>query len=1144
MQVRRLAPAFLLLAIGAYAQQNSGSIRGTVQDPSGHVISGATVIARHVATEANSSTLTNETGGYVFPTLPIGIYTMTASSTGFKTVERTEVRVVSGEALRLDFDLQLGELTQKVQVLAEVVQVDTTSSTTGTTRTSEEITNLPIQMQGQYRNVMSFMLNLPGVNIRPSNASNSTGGGMEDIGRGSNLGVGDGGFGQDYSGYQIDGVAANMGVNAPLEDNGQPIPEVIEEFRLLTNYNAENGGNLGTTVELVTKSGSNQFHGSVFEYLRNDKLDARNWFDTTGNASPQKQNEFGFTFGGPIKRNRVFFFGSYDGFRFRRAAGGTVGSVPTALMRQGNFSEWIGSQNGVDSLGRPALAGAIYDPATNRPDPTGGVIRDPFPGNIIPANRISPVSDFFQKVWPLPTRPGAQLNWVGTAGAGGLVADRMTLKTDAYAGRHKLTLGSDVQFRKIQSGGARTLTAITMDYSSDNRDDPQKRGRFSDTWSVRPNLIVSFRGAVNRYEFNASNEGLPSGTLGAESGLKGILSPAAPLTRIQNTVGFGWYWNYFHRIWTNVPVAADTAWIKGRHSFKFGAEMMQQVDTGPNDQFGAGNWSFQSRETGLTTVAGTGVGYASFMLGEVDSVTINTPIANKYYGRQWALYAQDEFRVTSGLTLSYGLRWDVAEPNAEVYDRVGSFDPGIPNAAAGGRLGALTFWGNGPGRNGRHHILNTYYKAFGPRFGIAYSPNSKTVARAYYGITYSPIVGDFLNGETTPSYGWRGTPSLSTQDGGVTSAFNWTNGVPPGLIPTLPTLDPTYLNGSSVNRITPTDNKPARSQMIGLSLGQELPGNTIVKAEYVGKLIHGLVLSLNDNSLDPQYYSYGNLLSSSVLTPPAQAAGIAVPYPGFRGSVSQALRAFPQYNNVNQVNSRTAFLLYHALYLTAQKRFRNGLNFLASYTFSKTLNNSSSGALQDRSLLKQAKGLLPFDRPQILNLSYTYDLPFGTGRTYLASATPVLRFLVSGWQISGTHSYQRGQPVVISSQANITSWANRVLGVDARTSTSCASYNPNDPASRYLNIAAFTTPAPWTFGNTYRQPNVRDCGILNENLAINRTFSIVESTRLEFGAEFFNILNRHQWLGLQGDINNTATFGRYTIAGAPRSIQMHLKLRF
>lgn len=313
--------AVLLFEAFGYAQQNSGSIRGTVQDPSGNMIAGATLVAHHETTGADTSTVTNSTGGYVFPTLPVGVYTITVTFTGFKTAERRDVRIVSGEALRIDFELPLGALSQKVEVNAEVAQLDTTSSTTGTTRTIEEITNLPIQMQGQYRNVMSFMLNLPGVNIRPSNATNSTGGGLEDIGRGANLGVGDGGFSNGYAGYQIDGVAANMGANAPLEDNGQPIPEVIEEFRLLTNYNAENGGNLGTTIELVTKSGTNQFHGSLFEYLRNDRMDARNWFDTTGKPSPQKQNEFGFTFGGPIKKNKLFFFGSYDGFRFRRAAG-------------------------------------------------------------------------------------------------------------------------------------------------------------------------------------------------------------------------------------------------------------------------------------------------------------------------------------------------------------------------------------------------------------------------------------------------------------------------------------------------------------------------------------------------------------------------------------------------------------------------------------------------------------------------------------------------------------------------------------------------------------------------------------------------------------------------------------------------------
>jgi hypothetical protein len=657
--------------------------------------------------------------------------------------------------------------------------------------------------------------------------------------------------------------------------------------------------------------------------------------------------------------------------------------------------------------------------------------------------------------------------------------------------------------------------------------------------------VVTFRGAINYYRFDGDTTGLPTADFGCKSGMIGFPACYTPLTSITEVSGFGWYWNHFKRYWTTVPINIDTSLVKGRHNFKVGASMTQMVSTGENDQYGAGRIGFAARESGLPVAPSSGNGYASFLLGDIDNATVQTPIGNKWTARNWAFYAQDEYRVTPKLTLNYGLRWEVTQPIHEQYDRIGSFDPKVPNPAAGGRLGALSFWGDGPGRNSLKNTLETYWKAFGPRFGFAYSVTPKTVFRAYYGILYSPLTGDFTQGEGVPAYGFRAPLVLSTTDGGITSAFNWTPGFP-NIIPSLPNTDPSQLNNSSVNYLNPLDNKPARSQNLGAAFEREAPGGLLVKVEYVGKWIHGLNRGSRPmNDFDLRYLSLGSLLSANINSDAARAAGIPVPYPGFNLSVAQALRPYPQFNNVSEISSRSQFSLYNAMLVSAQKRFSQGLTFLGGYTFSKQL---TLGPVQALNLLDTGKAVMAFDRPQTLTFSYSYDLPFGPGKPFLSSSSGFLKQLVGGWQIAGSNIYTSGVPVAVSTRGSIpvlgAQWANRVPDVPIRTSVGCGDYQPNDASSRYMSINAFATPAAFTFGNTRTLSNVRDCGYMNENIAILKNFPINENWRVRFGTEFFNVFNRHIWGGINADVNNPDRFGRYSFATDPRTVQFHLKLDF
>jgi hypothetical protein len=385
-------------------------------------------------------------------------------------------------------------------------------------------------------------------------------------------------------------------------------------------------------------------------------------------------------------------------------------------------------------------------------------------------------------------------------------------------------------------------------------------------------------------------------------------------------------------------------------------------------------------------------------------------------------------------------------------------------------------------------------------------------------------------------------------DNGLTPAFNWENGYP--AVPALPTQDPSFLNGSSVNQIDPSVNKTDLTQAFGLSVERSLGWSLLVRGEYLGKLTHGISRNSTGfpvpvNQLDPRYFSLGNVLLSDIQSPQAAAAGIPIPYPGFQGSVAQSLLPYPQYTSVFQFNNRGGFSEYHAAHVALQKRVSGGLSFLLDYTFSKML---VSRSFQHLALQDTQKGLSLTDRPQSFSVSYSYELPFGRGKSFLANAGGLLQAVVGGWEVAGFHNYFSGQPVTVTSQATIPGvgavWPNRVLDVPISNGMGCSGYRPGDSSSRYLNIAAFATPAPYTFGNTSVLPNVRSCAYAVENVSVIKKIQLTERTRLQFAGNFFNMLNRHYWTGLSTDMNNLATFGRFSGATPPRSIQLNAKIEF
>jgi hypothetical protein len=1122
-----------------WGQQNVGYITGAVRDPAGAVVPGAAIVAMNEATRVETALQTTGAGIYTVPALQVGTYTVTVIVSGFKTTQQTGIRVVAGLGTSADFTLEVGAVAEKVEVSAQATPVDTTSATEGTTRTLGELADLPVSLGSTIRNPFDYVATFTGTIT------------AQGYGAVVPMGAGAGGPWDAFATYKIDGAEASVSMASGWRDSSPPVPESIEEVRMVRDENADTGVNLGAGLEIILKSGTNQFHGSAFEYFQNGSaLNARNWF--VAKVTPDKRNEFGGVIGGPILKNKLFFFATYDGSRRRVEPAGTLQTVPTAKMRTGDFSEWEGTQTGTDTLGRPIYQGEIYDPSTTRSDGNGGFVRDPLPNNTIPSSSLSPISLKLQSYYPLPNLPGTTLNWIGTQIATRNSLNRASWKFDYTQGPHHLSVAHDHLFDLDNTQGGLFEKELSTSFPSTYF---WQKTRITYTWAMRPSLLFSFRTAANYGGFSLGSGVSPEArTFGASVlGLKGLTFPDTPNISIQGYPGPGSHGTDLNNGPTmTFPFDTDVSWTRGKHSFKFGetyivAPSILRFNT-------LNSFSFTQQLTGLPGNVNTGNGWASMLLGNVNSATATGGQAYRNIAIQFGLFAQDQWRVTRKLTVNYGLRWDLGIPPFESHDRIASFDPTVPNAAAGGLLGALTFWGTGPGRDGRHNELNTYYRAFGPRLGLAYALNQKTVIRAYYGIIYSPISADANEGQSLSTYGLvNGQASITSLDNGIHSPFNWNNGVPL-VVPAPPFLDPTQLNGQGgVEWINPTQNRPAMVQDLGFGIEREFAGINF-RAEYAGKLTHR-ISNHNQNQtefqvdqLPLQYLSLGNLLNQSVIAAAAMAAGIKPPYPGFTGPVWEALITYPQYLGVQSLTLRDNFSLFHAAQFNAQKRFGNGLTFLLAYTISKDLIGIPvQNDVAQRSL---RKGLISWDQPQNFSISYVYDLPFGPGKRFLNTPNPVLKQVVGLWQVSGINTYVSGWPITVSESSSIPTMAAFPLRNPAVpiSSIGCGDYNPGNANSRYLNVNAFIATAPFTLGDTSQLRQTRGCAAFNENLSLQKRFPITESKRIVLGGDFFNVLNRHQWTGLtyptSSNINVPSSFGRFTGASNPRTIQLHFRFEF
>jgi hypothetical protein len=941
-----------------------------------------------------------------------------------------------------------------------------------------------------------------------------------------------------------------------------PTEDTIQEFKVQTNnLSAEFGHTAGGIINLTTKSGSNTLHGSLFEYLRNEVLDANNFFNNSkGVEKPAfTQNQFGGTLGGTIRRDKLFFFGSYEGFRQRRGRSFLL-TVPTPEQREGDFSKTFDAQGNLIP---------IYDPLTTRPDPNnpGRFLRDPFPGNIIPQSRLDPAAKVLAKrIYGNPNVTGApftNINNFATNAAMPADADQYSVRLD-YVLSPKQRIFGRYSFWRADTPGLdpfKNGTQVVLDIFPDFR--KTRQVFFEDVYTFSPSLIADFRYSFLRFDYKRIplTQGEDLSALGLSPNLNQQIAP--DFRHIPNFTVAGmtliFPGSIIFQAEDNHHVVGNVTKVWSRHTAKFGVDFrvfrlnyLQSNDT-------SGAFSFNNLFTASDPLRPTGgIGFASFMLGYPASGVANTPAFLAQQRSYRAFYFQDDFRASNKLTLNLGLRYDQEGGWTERYDRQSFFMPEAEHPAARqtglplrGRVGLV----NSPDRESRH-LTDTFPGQLGPRFGFAYSLTGRTVLRGGYGISWLPksVVRREVVVEPT---GTGTTVYVDSLNGGLTPFGRLNDPFPNGIVQPVG-RDPIFqsrLTGTSL-RAKLTSDENAYTQQWNFNIQQQLPGDMLVDVAYAGlkgtKLPQGVV---ELNQLPDQYLSMGAALLAQVPNP---FFGLIESGPLSARTVAQGqlLRPYPHYNSVALYNPFIGSSIYHSLQLKVEKRFKGGAGLLASYTASKLISDvetattwleSSVATNQNNNNLKLERSLSSQDVPQRLVISGTFDLPFGRSRRFLSNFGGLPGKLISGWSVNGIYTAQSGMPIALVTAANLTN----SFGGRSRPNNNGQSARLTSPATERLNrwfdTSKFSQPPAFTFGNVSRTlPDVRSHGINNLDFSIfkNTQFGPNEKLNLQFRTEIFNIFNRPQF-GYPGNAFGTPQFGVVANqANEPRLIQFALKLVF
>ena len=1145
----------------AHAQvAGTGTIQGTVLDPAGKAIAGVQVKATDPKTGRTYVRQTSPAGVYVLSALPPGQYNVDFTAQGFSTVHQQNVNVDAIQVVGLDMRMKVGkDNATQVVVTAAPPDLDTENGTLETTVPNETYTALPVSMGGSPKSPLGFLSLIPG--------SASGDYGVQNI----NGGPGNTAFlyqnGMPVTTSEMQGDARNI--------NGSTTTEVVDQFQILTSGIPAYYAGQGVT-NLVMKSGTNKFHGDVYENVRNTAFDATGYFATT--TPIEHQNEYGFSVGGPFWKDRLFFFMNMDRFRYITQNQPTLYSLPTEAERTGDFS----------ALGEP-----IYDPATT--DCSSGVCtRTQFPGNIIPPDRITGIAAAMQAGLPgtindLPqnnyqngfTNGNEQNTWMGKLDM------TITPKHHAYM---MFQTGKTSPLGTPYNGGPQ----LPLPYAS-TRAAYQiiTIAQVGETWAISPHLVNVFGMQFNQFHTPFINQteggnyaaqlgitGLPSGD--PQSEFPGVIfnGPNAPTTWANNN-----YSQSFDEFADSYVYQDNLQWQRGKHSFTFGGQFIaQQENTNEPNTFGGFN--FSNTETaaldGGVVNAATGNAYASFLLGAVDNASATDTSVHVTGARykNYAGYAQDDWKLTPKLTVNLGLRYTVAMPFKEAENRVSWFNPTIANAAVDGYPGAVQFAGSGTDSCHCSTQAQIHWLAFDPRVGFAYAVSPRTVVRGSYSIIHfnGGSLGGNAESQGTGLLGFAATPDYTSPDAGITPAFYLANGFPS--YAAAPNFDPT-LNAGYNTTTGPTGgsvtyNRPSMAGLqpytenYNLTVSQALTPSITMQLSYAGSASRHIAinggLGIYSDQIDPKYMALGPLLQET-LTPAtlakAQAAfpGIVIPYANFSGTIGQALRPFPQYSSVSDPYAQVGTASYNAMQLEVQKRMSSGLYFLFSYTWSHNLNisggtiNGAYAAARTAYNIKQEWATNLSDFPNQISLAWVYSLPYGKGRKW-GGSNGVLDAIAGGWQVSGVHHYTSGAPLGTISGACTVPYAGSCYvdynpAYGSNTARINGSYGSGDPKgtvpTSYINKNAFVDAAPYTFGNTPRTMQFADLRYpwtLDEDVTVGKDFKMANRYTLRLQADAFNVLNRVVFGGIGTNLDSSNFGAVSSQANTPRNLQFEAYFKF
>jgi Carboxypeptidase regulatory-like domain len=1170
--------ASLLSSVSLLAQTDRATIVGTVTDSSGAVIPGVNVAATNTQTKVETTATTNDTGFYRILNLPIGEYSISFTKQDFQTLERKGIDLSIGQVAEINVSLAIGKLAQAVQVTAAAPILQSQTSDLGSTMGNQAVNDLPLDITGG-RELENFAYAIvPGV-------------------EGNNWTSYISGTPAFSKQVLIDGTL-QQGSETGSVDEDYPPMDAVQEFKVTTGGTTGQASayTAGGTFMFSLRSGTNKFHGSAFDYMQNEAFNANTWMNNycsaSGACTPadfntpyNRQNDYGFSGGGPIIKDKTFIFAAFEHYNTQNYTLGAYNrTVPTAAFLNGDFGALLDKnvQLGTDPGGNLIYKGAIFNPVT-------GLV---FPDNQIPSSMFSDVAKkiipIYQKYYAPQTTSlinndaATNLNnpWFHQTQFSVKVDHNISDK-DRLSGSFIFTdrpriladTGDGVWDNSLTNGGPLAQSRY--------QDVTSRSLRLSQSYNFTPNLLNVASFTYLRYRNPSTSEAadgnwpqqLGFGDTGAGN-FPEISFGSAVNGVAESSIGYSSAGFYV----SNIYVGDDAlTWIKGRHTLTFGGEL-RAFQLNSEATGGMLGFNFSNAQTGAPTASYSnqvGFGFASFLLGDVQSASEAVPYA--LYGRrkELSLYSTDSWKFNSKLTLTMGLNWNLTMPWYEKYGHWSNFDTQQINPTLG-IPGVLDFAGNG----GKSFEGPVQWGEFGPNLGIAYQVTPHIVARAAYAMYYEPVGSNYWSGVPYGSYGalgYVGTNQIP-QTNNFAPAFNWDSGYPGLYVP--PTLDPNYLQWGMVS-VSPQSLVLGRIQQWNAGVEMELTNNTRLSVNYLsnrGSRLHDG--GLQSNQPDPVAYS--NLLKSGhewdwVWDPSsAAAAGVPYPYPGYSNESFMALSPFPQvatqWGPLYYVGSPLGISAYDSFQAEIVHRTSRGLTADVSYNFGHQITNAGQGQvfysygnfqetwssysnLQDPINRSYAANYIQPWNQSILKGYIGYELPFGEGHRFLGNNGSAVNAAVSGWRLGWTMYYSTGTPLAVWSNNYYPGWydaiyTNVASGADLASHFGSGAFTPPTgnaaPAGdTYFNAKAFSNPSYGDYGNAGPYTaGLKGFGNAAEDLGIYKEFRFRERFNLQLRGEFFNAFNRHYFSNPVTDIGSPFFGSAIAVGGQPRYGQVGLRFQW